>query len=62
MSKNEGTYSRGTVVRWPAAATASSRSAWPLGTADGVYPEGGPAGKRLGGKVLSIQATTAECR
>ena len=32
------------------------------GRADVVYPEGAAAGSRLGGKVLSIQARTAECR
>ena len=43
-------------------AVATSSSGWPRERTGAAYPEGRAAGKRLGGIVLSIQATTAECR
>ena len=43
-------------------AVATSSSSRPRERAGAAYPEGGAAGKRLGGSVLSIQAMTAKLR
>jgi len=57
-----GAYSPGNEADARPSAVATSSSSWPRERAGTVYPEGVGTGKRLGGSVLSIQATTAECR
>ena len=49
-------------LRPGSSAVAASSSGRPRERTGTVYPEGAATGRRLGGGVLSIQATTAEFR